>query len=301
MSVRSMSPLERALIAAAAALLSASTAHACDIAIIPTTSTLQLAYDPFLPGRAGGEFEFELENRDAADCSVDLVLFDAAKTRIAETELDGLLIGFSSGSADTPLIPTAVPGTWRVAVDGGKRVRLSLAALIIRDTVVRAGQHSVAMALEVHDAGAAAARAAPVPLRLVVTAPPRAQMNIVGAEATFGEGVRLTEVDFGEMVTGTVRRVFLQLRANTGARLLITSANKGRLVHEGGDEAAASIAYAADLNGRMIDLTHAWHDDYDFPGSIAGTSLPFDLRLGTVGAQPAGNYSDTITIEFSAL
>lgn len=195
---------------------------------------------------------------------------------------------------------TAVPGVWRVTLAPGRRTKLSIDAVVAQDAVASAGEHAADLMLELRDPGAAAALAAPVPVRLVLAAVPRAQMNIVGAAGTFGEGTSVTRVDFGDLATGAERRVFLQVRANTGARLTIDSANRGRLLADApaGEE---GIPYAARLLGEPVDLTRHWEQVIEPPKSVAGASLPLDLTLGAVGAHAAGAYADVLTLELSAL
>src|SRR5690606_41885977 len=131
--------------------------------------------------------------------------------------------------------------------------------------------------------------------------PPRAQMNIAGAAGAFGQGAAVSRVDFGEMTANEARRVFLQVRANTISRLTIDSANRGLLKRDNSSPAADSIGYFATLNGVEIDLRQHYDAMLDLPRTLGGSSLPFDLRLGEVGAHVAGTYSDLVTIEFSPL
>lgn len=110
-----------------------------------------------------------------------------------------------------------------------------------------------------------------------------------------------SRVDFGEMTGGDQRRVFLQVRANIIARLTIDSINRGLLKLAKDDAAENAIRYTATLNGTAIDLRQHFETRLNLPRTIAGSSLPFDLRLGDVGAHVAGTYTDLLTIEFSPL
>lgn len=278
-------------------------AQTCDAAIVPITSALRLNYDPFAFTRTAGQLTFEVESRGDEACSAELVLLDASGTSVAETDLgdSGVRILLSGGVGDTPLTPSAVPGVWRVTLQPGRRTRLSLDALVTQDAVAGAGEHAAELLLELRDTAATAARTAPMPVRIVLATAARAQMNIVGAAATFGEGARVTRVDFGEMATGATRRVFLQVRANTGARLTIDSANRGRLVLPDAPEGQEGVPYSARLLDLPVDLTEHWEHVIDPPKTVAGASIPLDLVLGEVGGRPAGAYSDILNLELSAI
>jgi DNA-binding response OmpR family regulator len=82
---------------------------------------------------------------------------------------------------------------------------------------------------------------------------------------------------------------------------LLASLNGGRLLREGGANDEGGIAYTAQLSEAPVDLTKHWEWKFEPPRSLAGTSLPLDLTIGTVAAERAGIYSDVLTIELSAI
>lgn len=293
------------ILAAAAALawLAPGVAQACDVVVVPTSSSLHLQYDPFAFTRTAGRLLVDVESRESEPCSAELMLLDASRKSIAETDIggSGVRVMLSAGAGDAALVPTAAPGVWRVTLEPGRRTKLSIDAVVVREAVATAGDHVTELLLEMRGAQASAARTAPIPIRLLLSAAPRAQMNIVGANATFGQGTRITQVDFGEMVTGAVRRVFLQVRANTSARLTIVSANRGRLLRADASAGEVGVPYGALLFDQPVDLTRSWETMTEPPKSIAGASIPFDLVLGPVGSRAAGTYSDVLTLELSAI
>lgn len=298
----SVSRPSRWMLAAGLALLAPAAARACDAAIVSAPATLRLEYDAFAAARTVGRVLFEIEARGSEACRADLVLLGADRAPLAEADIgdSGVRVALSAGDGDAPLAPTATPGVWRVAVEPGRRVRLSLGVVVVRDAVAAAGEHGTELLLELVGAGEGFARAA-APVRLVLASAPRAQMNIVGAAGTFGEGFRVTSIDFGEMRTGATRRVFLQLRANTAARLRIDSANRGRLLRADAAADETGIAYGALLLGSPVDLTRRWEQPVDAPRSLAGASVSLDFTLGPVEGHPAGSYSDLLEVELSAL
>lgn len=303
MSARSKSYVRSALLAVALAWPAPVVAQACDAAIVPISPTLRLDYDPFAFARTVGRMTFEVESRAPDSCEVDLVLLDSTRVAISEKDvgLTGVLVAFSAGAGDAALTPTAVPGTWRVRIEPGRRTKLSLDGIVSHDAVATAGEHVADLTLELRDVGAVAAHGAAMPVRIVLAAIPRAQMNIVGVAATFGQGPSIAQVDFGVFESNASRRVFLQVRANSRARLTIDSANLGRLLLDETSAEETGIPYSVRFGDEPVDLTHHWEKIVEPPRSIAGSSLPLDLVLGTIGAHVAGRYSDTLTIELSAL
>ena len=303
MSGRSMSVLERVLVALALWVQAPAAADACDASITPVVATLRLDYDPFAFVRNAARLAVDIENDGADACPVDVVLLDAARVSIAQSDVGntGVQIGFVASAAGTNVAATTLPGVWRLTLDPAARTRFTIDTTVLRDAVATAGEHDLALTLELRDAGTAIAHGSAIPIRVSVVAPPRAQMNIVGSAGAFGEGASVAHVDFGVFENDARRRVYLQVRANTRGRLTIDSANRGRLLRNGDQAGETGIPYAASLADRTIDLTSHWEEVIDPPQSIAGTSLPLDLMVSTIGSHAEGTYSDVLTVELSAL
>lgn len=278
-------------------------AQQCDARLLPVASTLRLDYDPFALARTTGRWSFDVESRSDQLCEVDLALVDDQHLGHADIAIDpsGVVIGIQAGPGDATPVPTASAGVWRVRLPPGRRTRLSLDATVTTHGVAPAGESATDLSLELRAPGSVVATGTALPVRIVLATVPRAQMNIVGAAGTFGEGASVTRVDFGVLETGAQRRVFLQVRANGRARLSIASANGGYLMRTDHAANEAGVPYQAAFDGRAVDLARGWAEEFEPPASLAGASLPLDLTLGTVGPRPAGRYSDLLTIELSAL
>jgi hypothetical protein len=278
-------------------------ANACETEITPDSSAMYIDYDPFAFMRSEGQLAFSVTNKSAQDCEVEIVLRDAAQILKAEVEIanSGILVAFSARSEDAPLRPSAVPGVWRINLAHGRSTGVVISGLIIKDAVPSAGRHEAELSVGIRGDGIALAPVSSLPLHVILFAQPRAQMNIVGTAGTFGKGPSVAQVDFGEIASNSNRRVFLQVRANTTARLSVDSANGGRLLREGGVNGEVGVAYSAQLSEAQVDLTKHWELIFEPPRSLAGTSLPLDLTIGTVSAERAGIYSDILTIELSAI
>lgn len=278
-------------------------ANACETEITPDSSAMYIDYDPFAFMRSEGQLAFKVTNHSEQDCEVEIILKDTAQISKAEVEIanSGILVAFSARSQDAPLRPSAVPGVWRINLAHGRSTGVVISGLIIKDAVPSAGRHEAELSVGIRGDGIALAPVSSLPLHVILFAQPRAQMNIVGTEGTFGKGPSVAQVNFGEIATNSIRRVFLQVRANTTSRLSIDSANRGRLLREGGVNGEVGVAYRAQLSEAQVDLTQHWELIFEPPRSLAGTSLPLDLTIGTVSAERAGTYSDVLTIELSAI
>lgn len=303
MSARCALRVELALLACAMAWVLPTPARACDLTIIPVLSQMRVEYDPFAPTHAGARLSFDIENRGERACEGELALLDGARNSVDAQQIDGteVELRFVAASDDAALWSTASPGLWRFTAAGGRRTRVTIDGVVSRDAVAAAGEHAADLSLELRDPGTTVTHTAPVPVQVVLFVLPLAQMNIVGAVGTFGEGASVTAVDFGIITGPTTRRVFLQIRANGSARLTIDSINRGRLLREGGAPNETGIPYAAQVGNDPVDLARHWERLVDTPRTVAGTSLPLDLIINGTPAAIAGKYSDTLTVEFSAL
>ena len=278
-------------------------AQACETEITPDSSAMYIDYDPFAFTRSEGQLAFNVTNKSAQDCAVEIVLMDAAQLSTAAVDIahSGILVAFSARSGDALLHPSTVPGVWRLNLAHGQSTGVVISGLVMKDAVPAAGRHEADLTVGIRGEGNASVPVSSLPLKVTLFAQPRAQMNITGTAGTFGKGPSVAQVDFGEITSHSNRRVFLQVRANTTARLSIDSANGGRLLREGGANDEVGVAYSAQLSEAPVDLTKHWEWIFEPPRSLAGTSLPLDLTIGTVAAERAGIYSDILTIELSAI
>lgn len=281
----------------------AAAAPACDVIVSQNPAPVRLDYDPFAFSRALGRLTFEVENRAAVACIVDIALLGTDRLAVADVLIGdtGVGVAVTGGTADMQLGPTSKPGIWSVRLDPRKRTRLALDMVVVHDAVVQAGEHLTELTLEVRDNGAPSALSSAVPVKLILVSAPRAQMNIAGAAGDFGTGSPVTTVDFGMLKSNVSRRVFLQVRANSQARLTIDSQNLGHLKIKDGPKSDGGIAYEALLQDKPVDLTGHWERILEPPRTIAGTSIPLDLRLNAIGNHIAGSYSDVLTIELSSI
>lgn len=111
-------------------------------------------------------------------------------------------------------------------------------------------------------------------------------------------GIRLKQIDFGQLRKGVRRSLGFSVSANTSVSIELTSENQGRLVHEHSDYA---IPYHLSLNGRSVLGNDA--SKFLVDTETARHALKPDLiaEIGDVASNaPAGRYADRLTIVISA-
>lgn len=287
-----------ALTALAAAWLWSSAVQACDLAVTQAPPPIRIDYNPFAIGSPAGPLDVKFQNRGEAACDLRLSFTDDAGQEATQVVMGGVALQFrpreSSGVTQAP----AQPGVFLFILAEGATGEAQLDAAALRDAVAEAGEYAVDLKLIVKDA-AGQALIAPIPVRLVLSATPRAQLNLAGAAGVFGSGSSVEVIDFGEAVTGATRQIFVQVRANARSTLTIKSEHSGVLQRTEVVEGAPSIPYAVDLDGQPVDLTAVWSRIVDPPRNLQGLSLPMTLTLGEVAGRAAGRYADLITIDVS--
>lgn len=124
----------------------------------------------------------------------------------------------------------------------------------------------------------------------------RAEINLARQPGLgFDAGRSYDVVDFEELETGERRSIILRVQANAAYRLSLTSEHGGALVLENARD-GERIAYAAQLDGRAVDLSAPTLIVRDPLGPGASEELIFDVTIGEVGDARAGRYADLITV-----
>jgi hypothetical protein len=285
---------------AAAVMLWTDGAHACSARIL-TPPVVRIDYDAFALSNAYAVVTFDVENSENDSCTLELALvrddhIPIEEVHVAETDVR-LKATVDPGGG----VAASRPGVWAVGVEPLAKTRIALRFDVVGGGIVASGVHGDELLLELREAGHTAPTVNSVPLHLELASPSRAQMNIAGANGSFGATTTVSSVSFGNMQSGDVRRVFLQVRANSEAVLSIDSQNQGKLLLNGQPGESEGITYSLMLSQETIDLSRHWQRQIAPPHTMAGESIPLDLTLGQVGGQPAGTYSDMITIVLSAI
>jgi hypothetical protein len=281
-------------------------AAACPVSIAESPGEVLLPYDPFAIPAPVADMAFRVRNPGETACTFDVAILDPSRFPIETFEATdaGLLIELRANGNGAAMTKTSQPGVWRATLAAGETKHFRFDGVVTRDGVPLAGRQGLPLRLELREPGSTLPLEVAQEFALVIQSPPRAQMNIAGASAAFGEGGTLTAVDLGELATGLTRRVFLQVRSNvTQSRLTITSEHKGELKPTGGDTPPdlPGVPYHLELQDERIDLSSRQERTLAAPRSMAGAALPLDIVIDDAGGRAAGTYSDTITLELSPL
>ncbi len=286
-----------AVVAAGLALVLglASPATACDL-VVEAPEAVRIEYDPFAIGASSGPLDVQVENRSETDCELRLRLIDDLDEPRPAIELGGATVEFRPRETSGLLRRDLEPGVFLLGVPGKQTVRAEIDALVVHNAVVEAGDHLADLRLAVEGPDGATLVPA-LRLRVILRSAPRAQVNIAGSAGAFGSGSSVEVVDFGEAVTGTKKRVFVQVRANAESTLSVRSEHRGVMRHVEMGEAGTVVGYMLELDGEPVDLSRNWTRLVDPPRTLAGVSLPLDFTLGSVTGQMSGRYEDLLTID----
>lgn len=301
MLVRSKSVFLKLHFAVALGLLSAvavtvpAHAQACDLRLAGEPAPVRLDYDPFAISHPPGRLDFELLNAGDASCQVDLRLLNADGQALRTLYLEGTRLDFrprDGGPTDTTSVES---DRFPLSVPAGGSALVQFDVVVTGDVVPDAGEHHAALRIEIGPLGGE-----PLvrlgPIEVVLASPPRAQLNIAGAAGAFGSTSSVEVIDFGEARGGAVKRAFLQVRANTEARLTFSSENGGSLRRLDADDDEPGIDYLVTLDGGPIDLRREAKRDIDPPRTMAGQSLHLDFELGPTSARRSGRYEDLLMV-----
>jgi hypothetical protein len=276
------------------ALFLAGPGAACEVVIRQEPMPVLLDYNPFAPVLARAMLGMEFENRAETDCALELAFLDQNNLPAPDFELGGVKVGFlpreSSGIRRTEL----TTNTYQLSVPAKSTVRAEFDAAVLENRVIDPGRYSIELRIRVQEPQAQPLFS--IPVSLVLTSAPRAQLNIAGAAGAFGSGSSVETVDFGEAETGAVRRAFLQVRANAISTVAFESENHGRLAHVELGRNASAIRYHMDVDGERVLLDERATVQVDPPRTLEGVSLPLTFTLGPIGGVMSGRYRDLITV-----
>ena len=125
------------------------------------------------------------------------------------------------------------------------------------------------------------------------------QANIAGADTRSVDRIRVPVIDFGTLKRGDSRRVSLHVKANTPAKIMIKSENKGRLLHE--EQNGLYVDYSVNVDGEASTLESPLIITRDIAKTIEGSAYPMDVIIGDITSSFAGSYRDVITVEVRPL
>jgi hypothetical protein len=260
-------------------------ARACQINEV-TLSAPSMTHDPFAAQSEVGIVSLSFTT--IGPCVGQAALVDPSGAPLVQVQAGDLRLDFTASQSS--LVSSTVPFT---APAGPSAVHLTWRIMPERSVITPPGAARAMLTAQINSD----ALSAPISKTTIleVVTPPRAQVNIAGASGRFG-AQSISVVDFGVLQSGLSRRVFVQVRANTAATLVLSSRNGGVLRNETLPE-AAPIDYRASLDGQLLPANLTAQFAVAPPRTMDGVSLPFDMTIGTVEGAMAGRYSDVITID----
>lgn len=287
------------ILSAAAGLLGAGGAAACDLSISRAPTPVRIDYDPFdVVPAAPGDLDLELTNASDVECRVQLMFTDL--TDVPTPRL-------TAGEAPLVLRPRETSGlrrtelttfTYALTVPPQGRTSAQFDVAVADAVVIAPGAYPVQLRLAVLGEDGQPLLAS-IPVDIAVVSPARAQLNIAGAAGAYGSGSSVETIDFGEAETGAVRRAYLQIRANTHSTVTFDSEHRGRLAAKTLIGPPGYIGYEVALDGQAVPLDRVSRLPVDPPRTLEGMSLPLVFTLGPVRGAMAGAYNDLLTISVS--
>lgn len=299
-SLEAVSPLLflRSAIVALSLIGGATTAQACDLALVEGAQTARIEYNPFAVAPTPGALDMRLENRGEGQCDLRLSFTDETGIEVTDVVLGGVEVRFRPRESSGVQIADVQKGVFQYQLGSKSKGVAQLDAVVTRGAVADAGEYGVNLRLLVRNVDGTEL-ISPIPVRVVLQSTPRAQLNLAGASGAFGEGLSVEVVDFGEAITGVTRQIFVQVRANAPSILSIKSEHGGVMHRVEKAENATVVPYTVELAGEPVDLAALWTKEIDPPRTLAGISLPMTFILGLINGQMGGRYEDLITIDVS--
>lgn len=270
----------------------------CGVALTLDRTPPNFLYDPFdaLPPVERVDFTVK-----AAEPAEVLVTFETEAGIPLPVEVPGSGVTLSINAAQVGQWSAASPGSLVLNVAAEQAQTVSVDFLLDNTVVAPPGTYRERVFTRVQNRSNGLVCSNRPAFETVVDVPPRAQMNIAGADGGFDRSLRIATVDFGSLAEGVSRQVFLQLRTNSPVQLRIESQNRGALVLQDASEPLGRVPYSATLGSSPVMLEGGWSTSLPAAATFAGRSLPLIFRIGSVPPVPSGHYSDILTITVTAL
>lgn len=286
--------LSAALLATAFAF-AISPAQACTIQLGPISGQ-SIVYDPFVAPGTEGQIRVSVDLVEGEDCSATVLLTEDSGAPLRTLDFGfGQPVRFRPRLRPGPdLRESTDPALAEVALSQA-RTHAEITWTLTPDTeaLLAPGEYTARVKAQLSAPGQPiSVSTGQVALRSIA----RAQMNLAGAAGGYEAGGDSATIDLGELVTGATGRAFLQLRANTPAKLSFRSQSHGNLVNM---ITNARIPYQLSFDGTQVPLEQDSMMVVDTPSTLRGSTSDLVVRVGVVDGALAGRYSDTIVIEIS--
>jgi hypothetical protein len=284
----------RALALAALLAIPASAQAACEASIETGRALPPFAeYDPFSPTATIVPFDIVIRNTGDAACELRLAMYGQPGPRLLRA------VGQVSYEIVTPagVVVRNDPSPQQglpVRVAEGDQTSFRVALRLPAGQIVHPGLYEDQLELDLFGAeGQRLDRTLSLPVQARVRS--RTQLNISGVDSGFGLGAGAANMDFGEVAPGLQRKLFMQLRSNSAAQVMISSENGGRLVNPGLGP-IAEIPYTLIVDGEKVDLQNGSRIRRRPPMTLDGVNYEMLFRIEEFGGRLAGTYKDIIIV-----
>ena len=281
-------------------LQSAAKAGECDLTAQTNSSGSQALYDPFAPQDTIVDLQIVAFNAGDTVCAAHFYVapLSGAMTlegpaALLDYRLDGQRGGGTATGAEFGPFVISVPR------DGSKITTLRFR--ILAQQVVPVGYYTTTLVVR----GAAPA-GHPIVIsganpRLTAVVPSRVEMSISGTASppVAAQSMAPASIHFGNAIAGQTGRVYVNIWANSGVLVSLTSENGGVLKHVQ-TPSLPTIAYTATFDGTALPLTGTQTLARTPPLSVQGASYELAVTLGDTSRNFAGRYRDRITVDVYA-
>jgi hypothetical protein len=284
--------------------LIAPAAYACSLSLVAGAPSTPIVYNPFDPASARASVSIQIKNSGASPCDGAIAFFkssaplargngSAALAYDIKTPSSGFSLISQAASAPTQLSGASYLPATRL---GPAEVRtLAYILTVAPGQPVPAGDYT-----DVIEAAAYAGSlsgltrvGSSLPVSVKISAEAITSVNVAG-------GGQSTALDFGTLVAGATRSVSIQARSNQGYRLAVSSQYGGvmKLEPSSADGLAWQVPYTVRINnGGELSLRANRTFEISKSGTtLAGNSIPVEVKIGDPSAQRAGRYRDVIVV-----
>jgi len=296
-------------ILAAALLLAASPARACDLELRSVNDiAFSGRYDPFAGSENPRAMRFSVNNKDKQDCLFGVGIDQGRNGARRMAGGDGGLLRYeilgpdNRPVADAPATPLNGLLVGSYSGNSGTATGLEVYAVLPPGQMVAAGSYTDQLAISVYELVAGQ----PGRLHDTQTFSVRASVGSAMQATLVVGGVRgdlagrVATLDFGEMESGKTLPFELEIDGNAPYQVTLASENGGVLPGVEVGNRDSRIAYTLSMDGRDVSLSAPLTLTLSAPGGRSGNHHTFQVRIGDVSRALAGRYADNLTVTVSA-
>jgi hypothetical protein len=272
----------------------------CSASIEPSTRLVRLIYDPFETDLSPYSLELVVRKQGGERCQFAITVEGDGDRWQRFLSNGGVRLGYELSRAgrvlenqfDTPRAAEPL----QAGKDGEGRFELRFR---IRDgEFVPSGEYTDQLKVRLFRLGDGAPRQVGTETVIMVSAlvPARAQLNVAGADTQVFGANPAGAIDFGDLITGASRQVFVQVRATSPVLLRLSSAERGQLRHSTFGNKVRGVPYSATLSGAELALQSGPVGLARSPSAGAVENYPLRFSITDAEGRTGGIYQDVVTI-----